>query len=236
MPQNRGPRILLWDVETDGLQGDLIMCIGYKWAGEKKTHLLRAEDYSREGLWDDKGLVSAFVKVFESCDYHVTWYGGGFDLPLLKSRMMKHGLRPLMPKRHEDLWKTARFKFKHYSNRLAAWQDHLNVKTAKTNVSASKWIKARYGHKPSLAYVYEHCIIDVDVLEKVFNHFRPWLEQEPAHGLFTGKKEGCRSCGSKHLHQRGYKVAAGRTYRQYVCLDCGRWQRGTKAVNTVDMR
>src|SRR3990172_6824087 len=75
------PRILHWDIETDGINADRILCIGYKFFN-KPPMVLRAEDYDRVGLWDDKGLLEAFGSVFAEADYHVTWYGSRFDQPV----------------------------------------------------------------------------------------------------------------------------------------------------------
>ena len=233
---SKGPRILLWDIETDGIQADRVICIGYKWHKEKKVHMLRAEDYPREGLWDDKGLMEAFVPVFEACDWHATWYGARFDLPVIKTRMIQHRMKPLPPKPHLDLWRVARKHFRLYSNRLAAWQDHLGLRDDKTPIKPSVWVKARTGHGPALKYIYEHCHQDVLVLEQAFEQLRPWTEDEPARGLFTHDHDACPSCGSKDLRRRGYKAALTRVYQQFVCNQCGRWFRPTKAEKIVPVR
>jgi uncharacterized protein YprB with RNaseH-like and TPR domain len=224
------PRILLWDIETDGINADRILCIGYKFAGGK-THLLKATDYPRAGLWDDSGLIAAFAEVFASCDYHVTWYGARFDLPVVNARIIANGLQPLPPKPHVDLWKTARYQFRTGGgNRLAKWQDFLGLPAEKTPVRPSVWIKARYGHEPSLRYIYEHCIKDVGVLEDVYSKLRPWVSEEPARGLMVPTARGtCISCGSLHLVARGWRVSRTRRYQQYQCKNCGKWQAEKKA-------
>lgn len=220
------PRILLWDIETDGINADRIICIGYKFTTDKKVTLLKAVDYPGEGPWDDSGLMKAFAEVFASCDWHATWYGARFDLPVVRARMIAAGLPPEPPKPHVDLWKTARYQFKTGGgNRLAKWQDFLGITDEKTPVRPSVWIKARYGHKPSLQYIYEHCIDDVWVLEGVFLKLRPWVSDEPARGLMVPTDRGsCISCGSTHLQARGWRVSRTRRYKQYQCQNCGKWQ------------
>lgn len=227
----KGPLILLWDIETDGINADRILCIGYKWHGDKKPKLLRAADYSREGLWDDKGLIEAFAEVFCAADWHVTWYGARFDLPVLYGRMIANRLPPLPPIPHVDLWKTARYQFRTGGgNRLAKWQDFLGLPAEKTPIRPSVWIKARYGHEPSLRYIYDHCMKDVDVLEGVFNRLRPWTNMEPARHLSVQTPHNaCISCGSTHLQYRGYRIAKTRRYRQMQCQACGKWQAESKA-------
>lgn len=220
------PHILLWDIETDGINADRILCIGHKLFEIGKPKVLKATDYKREGLWDDKGMVEAFAEVFSSADYHATWYGSRFDLPVVNARMIAHGMKPLPPKPHLDLWKTARYQFKTGGgNRLAKWQDFLGLPEEKTPVRPSVWIKARYGHEPSLRYIYEHCYKDVIVLEDVFRKLRPWVQEEPARGLIVPTERGaCIACGSTRLTKQGWRVSRTRRYQQYQCQDCGKWQ------------
>lgn len=220
------PKILLWDIETDGINADRVLCIGYKWHDKKKVHLLRAEDYPREGLWCDKGVIGAFAKVFAEADFHVTWYGGRFDLPVINARMIANGLKPLPPVAHVDLWRTARYQFRTGGgNRLGKWQDFLGIPDEKTPVNPSMWIKGRYGHGPSLKYIYDHCIADVYVLEGVYDRLKPWVKDIPQQGLFTGDTVGCISCGSYNLQNRGFHVTRTRKYRRLQCQDCGKWQK-----------
>lgn len=228
-----GPKILLWDIETDGINADRILCIGYKFYGHKKVHLLKAADYPRKGLWDDRGLIAAFADVFTSADWHATWYGTRFDLPVVHARMIANGLGPLPSIPHVDLWVTARYQFRTGGgNRLAKWQDFLGIEDEKTPVKPSVWIKARYGHGPSLEYIYEHCRKDVEVLEEVFMKLRPWVKTEPARHLFDPSVSGsCLSCGSPHLIAQGWRVSRTRRYRRFQCRDCGKWQAEAKADN-----
>lgn len=228
------PKILLWDIETDGINADRILCIGYKWHREKRVHLLRADDFPRDGLWDDKGLVKAFADVFTSADWHVTWYGARFDLPVVYARMIANGLKPLPAIPHVDLWKTAYVYFKTGGgNRLAKWQDFLGLPFEKTVMKPSVWIKARYGHEKSLKYIYDHCIKDVGVLEGVFNKMRPWVNMEPARHLSVPTPDhACISCGSPHLTNHGFRIAKTRRYRRLQCQACGKWQAESKADTT----
>lgn len=45
----------------------------------------------------------------------------------------------------------------------------LNIKEKKMPITSHHWIRAMAGHKESLDYIYEHCKIDVRILEKVYN-------------------------------------------------------------------
>lgn len=223
----REPRILVFDIESTNLSASFgtILCIGFKFVGEPETRVVSILDGRRRDMLDDKRVVEEFVKVYETADYVVTWYGDRFDLPMIKSKMLEHGLPPLMPKPSLDLWKAVRYRFKLHSNRLQAWQQFLGVEHKKTPIDFKAWLRAAQGDKTAMAEVVHHCKLDVEVLEGVFHRIRPWIDNEPARGLITGDHSGCPSCGSDNIQRRGYKVAQTRAYQQFNCLSCGRWWR-----------
>lgn len=238
-PVPHEPKVLAWDIETDGLQADRVLCIGWKWIGQPETQLFTYDGFGKNTpWWSDKKMLIEFARVFEQCDMHVTWFGSGFDLPVTEGRRIMNGLLPLPSKPHIDLWRVARNKLgtRRQGHRLAAWQDRLGLMDEKTNVRASIWIKARHGDQAALKYIYEHCRKDVDVLEGVFEKMRPWVENIPAWGLFTREEGVCPSCGSEHIRRKGFKVALTRVYQQWLCLDCGRWWRGVKAIQRTMTR
>lgn len=227
------PRILAVDIEATGLNAAFgtILAIGYKWVGEKRVYCPTILDNSK-GMLDDKALVQDFSAVFNEADYVISWYGKRYDIPFIETKLLKYRLPPLAPKYHLDIWEAARKQFKLHSNRLAAWEKFLGTPDSKTEIDYESWLKAAHGDKRAIAEVVDHCRKDVLVLEQVFERFRPWLDKEPPRALFTGDQEGCPSCGSKHVERRGTKVAATRLYKQFHCLDCGRWYRGVRAIAT----
>lgn len=233
------PKILIWDIESTGLNATFgtILCIGYKWYDEDDVHVFTILDKKRgkKDMLNDKHLVEEFVKVYEQADYHISWYGDRFDVPMLKSRMIKHGLPPLAPIYSLDLWKQVRYTFKLHSNRLVTWQQFLQVEDEKSQIDFDAWLRAAQGDKDSLAEVVDHCRRDVLVLEEVFTKLRPWLDKEPSVNLFGGLGM-CPSCDGSNVQRRGYKVATTRTYQQYRCMDCGRWFRDTKALTITRTR
>lgn len=240
-PAPREPRILHWDIESTALNATFgtILCIGWKWHADPAVTVATILDgKGKKDMLDDRTVVSRFAAAFNECDYHCTWFGDRFDLPMVRSKLIKHGMQPLAPKPSLDLWRTTRRLFKAHSNRLAVWQQFLGLPHEKTPLDFDHWLRAAQGSKPDLAYIVEHCEADVRVLEDVFNRFRPWLDNEPVRGLFTGAADegSCPSCGSTNVRRKGYKVAATRTYQQYHCLACGHWFRGVRAVDVAKVR
>ena len=89
-----------------------IICICYKWEGERTVHSLEW----KKG--DDKDLLKRFLKVALEADELVAHNGDKFDIKWFNTRCLKHGLEP------PPIWKTvdtlviARRRFYFNSNRL----------------------------------------------------------------------------------------------------------------------
>ena len=231
-PAKKKPRILFWDIEATNLSAPFgtILCIGYKWLGEKTVLVPTIMDFSKGTRLSDKGLVEHFAGVYNSADYTVGHYASRYDKPMISSKLVKYGLPPLRPIPMIDTWWVARRELKMHSNRLQAIAEYLDTKTSKTPITFDDWLQAAAGDKEAIKQVVRHCKADVLVLEEVFIKLRPLMKEEPARGLLVDVGGGtCISCGSAHLHRRGWKVAKSRRFRQLQCQDCGKWQADGKA-------
>jgi uncharacterized protein YprB with RNaseH-like and TPR domain len=236
------PKILLWDIEATNLVGNIgnILCIGYKWYGDKKPTVLSIRDYERDfkrDPTDDRRLVKDFSKLIEQADVMVTWFGKRFDMPFLQTRLLYHGLPPAPQILHVDGWEIAKKKLKLHSNRLAAVQDFLELPSSKTPLSFRELSRSRAGHVPSLRSIEHHCYMDVEVLEQAYTKLRPIAGRyHPNTALIRGRPEACTACGSEHIQARGYGYAETRLYKRYNCQDCGAWFRGTAAMKDAGVK
>lgn len=232
------PKVLFWDIESTGLNSGFgtILCIGYKWQGDKKPAVFSILDGKKKSMLDDKKVVENFASVFAQCDYHVTWYGKRFDLPMVRSKLLEHGLPPIAPKPHVDLWEPARRLFKLHNNRLGTWATYIGAEHAKTPLDFAVWKRAAHGDKQALAYIVTHCEADVNVLEETFNRLKPWIENIPNTAQFTGEPESCPSCGSGEFTRQGYRTSLTRTYQQYRCKKCFHWFNGSTSIGGTRFR
>lgn len=231
--QNRnGPKVLFFDIESTGLNATFgtILCIGYKFLGDSEVHVPTIlGGRRRQDMLDDQKLVARFAKIYNHCDYSVGHYSSRFDLPMIRTKLLKYGLPPLPPKPHIDTWWIARRELKLHSNRLAVLQDFLGVSHSKTPLKPDDWIQAAHGNRAALDYIVDHCRQDVLVLEEVFLKLRPLAKEEPNRCLFVDDEnaDSCPSCGSVHLTRQGFKVSKTRRYQQWQCQNCGKWMRNT---------
>ena len=222
------PRILFFDIESTNLAANFgtILCIGWKWHGSKVCRVPTILDTGGKDCLDDKGLVKKFAEVYNTADYTCGWYSSRFDIPMIRTKLLKHRLPPLAPIPHLDLWRTARYKLKLHSNRLQVVQEFLGTTHDKTPIHFDDWLKAAVGDRKALAHVRKHCELDVRVLEEVFDIMRPLIVDEPNRGLMTGETGlVCQSCGSSDVQARGTYISLTRRYKRYNCQSCGKWMK-----------
>lgn len=238
-------KILVFDIEASNLQANFgtTLCVGYKWVGKKRVHILGLDDFNEvceccnriKNPSDDKELVSRFAEVMAQADAMVSWYGKGFDIPFLQTRLLAWGLPPLPPVPHIDGCRDiAQKHLKLHSNRLAVVQEFLGLKDAKTPLTPEHWTKARNGELSGLRYVEEHCRKDVLVLEEAYLKLRQLMPRHPNVALMENYKNGCPTCGGQNLvahdkRQGGY-VTGTRGYSMLQCKDCGVWVKVPKST------
>ena len=221
-------RVLIFDIEATDLEASFgfTLCIGYKWLGESKTHVVSLTDFPKvtdPAKEPDIHLMKFFHKLItDEADIIVSYYGKGFDWKFLNTRMLLAGLPPMPPlgMHHIDMYYTAKFNLKLHSNRLQAVSETLGCPVSKTPVRADVWRKAQRGHKESVAYVIEHCKRDIEVLEWVYLKLRGFIRQHP----LMGAVEACKNCASVKFQFRGYTTnSKGVVSRRRQCNGCGFW-------------
>lgn len=226
--RNPEPRILLFDLESTNLNANFgfILCICYKWLGEKRVHTISIDQFDRyeTDRTNDREVVRAFARVFEEADIVVGHYSTKFDAPYISARLLYHGYKPLPPTRHIDTWRISKDRLRLNSNRLASIGEFFSLQD-KTSVSGPHWIKAMAGHKASLQYVKEHCRIDVDVLEQAYLKLRALMPNHPNGNLVRGLRKACPICGSKKLTRRGWLLSYTSRKPRFVCPQ-GHWSHG----------
>jgi len=217
------PRVLLYDIEATNLNADfgVVLCVAWKWHGEKKIHHLSITDsptFARDPT-NDKWIIKEFASVLEQADVAVFHYGMYFDGPYLQTRALYHGMKPLNMPAMVDTWRICRKRLKLHSNRLASIAALLGV-SEKTPLDPPTWVKAMAGNRKAIAYVVEHCVHDVVVLDEVYSRIRAWGWDNPNMGAASG---GCPTCGSHNIQARGIVRTVKALKHRFCCSECGHW-------------
>jgi len=69
---------------------------------------------------------------------------------------------------------------------------------------------------------------DVELLEKIYLHLRPWVQNHPNISILEDKPNGCPNCGSLNLQKRGRGITQTGVYQKYQCNECGSWSSGIR--------
>lgn len=233
----RHPKILLWDIEATNLNANygFVICIGYKWYGEDKIHLISLRDFPalfKKDPTDDSLLIQAFAKVMEEADIQVYHYGDRFDFPYIQTRLLEKGKKPLKRVPSIDTWRICKYQLKLTSNRLDTISKVIPVekgkeRAEKTPLDGDQWRRAMGGQVTAIKYIEEHCIADIEVLDQVYTFIRPFAKNTPNIGKFIDKtRENCPACGSQDTNRRGFNLTHRGRKQNYQCQDCGNWFQG----------
>lgn len=205
-----------------------IICICYKWAGEKEeVHSL---------VWDkdqnDKNLLEEFIKIANEADELVGHNGDKFDLPWVRTRCLYHNI-PMFPNYSTlDTLKQARSKFKFNSNKLDYIASFLGI-GHKMTTGFSLW-KDIVLHKnsKSLQYMVKYCKKDVELLEKVYNRLSTYIPAKVHHGALMGNdKCSCPECGSVAMKYSKKRLSALGTIKiQLRCKKCGKYSTVSEKI------
>lgn len=208
-------------LEADGY----ILCWCAKWADGTKvlSGKLTKEEVADE---DDSRIVAEVHKLMDKADIIVGHNGDRFDLPIINTRFVTHGLLPPSPYKTVDTLKVARDKFKFTSNRLDALGMFLGLGRKIDTGGFQLWRDVMDGKAKAMADMVKYCSQDVLLLEKVYLKLRPWSNKHPNVAMFTdGTKRVCNSCASEKVHAKGDFVTNSRVYKRYKCADCGHEMR-----------
>ena len=169
------PWVCCFDLETTNLHGNfmgVILCGVVKPIGGKSI-IFRGDEYD---TWEHKRSDDSQISVdiyselskYTICIAH---NGLAFDINFLRSRLGKVDVEMPQPKNVDPVRiarRYLRFKF----NNLESVGEHFGF-TGKTRVAPQYWNEAALdGNRVALDYIVEHCIADVDLLEKVADKLR----------------------------------------------------------------
>lgn len=229
------PRTLLFDVENapalgyfydlwkegnivSKLKEGYFLSVAYKWLGEK-TQVIALPDYKgyKPNTEDDEKLIRDLWKLFDEADIIVAHNGDQFDIKKSNARFTYYKLPPPSPYKTIDTLKVARRYFNFTSNKLNDLAQHLGYGQKVVHTGVHLWLGCMAGDSAAWHLMQKYNKHDVDLLEKIYLHFQPWITNHP--NLSDGQT--CPKCGSANLRNKGPTVTNGFIYTRYTCRNCG---------------
>lgn len=205
-----------------------ILSFAYRVQGETETHVHALCDYPgyTKDRENDSRLCLDLWKLFDTADILIGHNSDAFDIKKANARFLVHGLRPPAPYKSIDTLKLAKRNFKFDSNKLANLGNFLGLGGKVPHIGFGLWRGCMEGDLKSWETMKEYNKRDVELLEKVYEHLRPWADNHPDLSLFHPGVHTCPSCQSVKVQRRGVSLARTRRYQRYQCTDCGAWSKG----------
>lgn len=161
-------KLCFWDIEATGLRGDYnsVLCVSIKpWGGDVTTFTIKQPG-------NDQKVVRQAAELLAEYDCWAGYYSKGFDKPMLNTRLLKWGAKPLVPRHHIDLYyqcKSHLLTARRSQGHLLSW---LGTPEQKMTVGADTWNDVLYNTKEAMETMVERCESDVIGLEGLYNKVR----------------------------------------------------------------
>lgn len=240
----REPKVLLYDIETSFqiggffgprykahiakvLEPTYVLGFAWKWLGE--------DEIKTDYIWDhtlyevkpknDLMVVQNWANLIQSADIAVGHNVDAFDNKVMTARAIVHGLPPVNLPQTADTLKIARRTARFDGNKLDELGQLLGYgRKDKTDIDL--WWGCMNGDPASMKQMEEYNVRDVDLLEKVYLHLKPYDTLHPNLALIQSRPEACPKCGSEGtLTAQGVKRTRTATYQQFKCSGCLSWVR-----------
>lgn len=218
------PRIDDWPGQSLKASINSVLCIGFKWLGEKQTRIISCWDFKswNSSVNDDKELLKAFAKIFNQADAIVTQNGKKFDIKFLQTRYMINGLDALDHKvLHLDTKQIAKRYLYIIGNRLNDLAEITNSAKKLENGGWELWEKVWRKDPKAMKLMARYCKQDVKTLEEVFLKLRPFITQIPNANLWKAELNACPTCGSLNVKKDGFRTYKERKMQRIRCNECG---------------
>ena len=161
------------DIEALGLRGDYnsVICVSVKPYGRDPY------TFAIKQPGNDEKVVRDAKKDLESYNCWVSYYGKGFDIPMLNTRLLKWGQPPIDKRFHLDMYFSLKANIltsRRSQGHLLTW---LGTPEQKMGVSASAWSELPFRVKEHLPTMIERCESDVSGLEALYRKTRHLIRE-----------------------------------------------------------
>jgi hypothetical protein len=234
------PRIALFDIETAPLriwswqvyetnaievdQDAYILTFAMKWLGEKKIRTFALPDYPnfKKDKTDDSALVRDLHRMMSEADIIVAQNGDQFDLKMVNTRFLIHGMEPAPPIKSIDTLKEFRKNFMLHGNSQDNVCRRLGTGRKLPHTGKKLWFDCMKGVPRAVKLMRRYNAQDVRGLEGNYLKIRPFMKNHPNLNAWSGR-DACPACQSSNIQQRGFNVAKTRKAQRLQCRDCGHW-------------
>jgi DNA polymerase elongation subunit (family B) len=204
-----------------------LLCFAAKWLdGKFITKALPDFPGYKAGSENDKHLVKELWKLFDEADILIAHNGDQFDIRKANARFAYYNLPPPSPYKTVDTLKVARRYFNFTSNKLDDLGKQLGYGRKLVHTGFNLWQGCMHGDPAAWKKMIAYNKRDVELLEKIYKHFLPWITNHPNISTLSEIPNGCPNCASRNLMKRGFGFTKSGKYPRYQCNDCLSWSHG----------
>jgi uncharacterized protein YprB with RNaseH-like and TPR domain len=188
-----------------------ILMVGYKWIGQPGQVLTNWDMSQEEMLFHTSNLI-------KEADCIITKNGTRFDVPWIRTELLKHKMPPLKNVTHIDLEKAARAYFRFHSNKLEFILKYLGIGKKVEHEGFGLWRKVMEGNENARKRMVRYCKGDLIGTERLYKEMRPYIQNHPA--IRSIGTLACAKCGSKNTKKDGFRYTACYKIQEHQCNDC----------------
>lgn len=172
-------RMASWDIEATQLNADLgsVLCASVKPFG-KKPYTFRIK-----AVGNDVKVIRDLKDALEEYHCWLTYYGKGFDVPFVNTRLLKWGYEPIEPRHHIDLFFTLKANTKMSSKGLGRFLSLLGAEEQKMGVSQNVWSEMGFRLSDHMPTMVERCESDCVGLEELYTKTRHIIKDIKKGGI-----------------------------------------------------
>jgi len=257
MSKTKGPKILIFDIETSPIIAHVwslwdnnvalnqivqdwnVLSWSAKWLDSekevykknRKPTIMYADQRNAESISDDKKMLKQIRDLLDEADIVITQNGIDFDQKKLNARFVLNGIKRPSSFKHIDTKKIASKHFAFTSNKLEYMTDKLCTRYKKLKHKEfpghEMWVECLKGNKKAWKAMEQYNKYDVLSLEELYYKLIPW-DSTINFSLYSEEEEHVCTCGSKKFKKNGYKYTSKGKFQRFVCLDCGKETRSSE--------
>src|ERR1700747_441375 len=167
-----GHKLLTFDIEATNLRGDKgsILWASFRPYGGKVITV------STETPGDDKKVVREIREIMSDYPCWVSYYGKGFDVPMIQTRLLVNGLAKIEKKHHIDMYYVLKYKLLTARRSQAHLLRLLETQQQKLDVSANAWNQVMHSPK-AMELMRERCESDTEGLQALYDKTKHLIEE-----------------------------------------------------------
>lgn len=243
MKPPKGPRVLIYDVETAPILGHVwdlweqnvglnqiksdwyILSWSAKWLGTPASEVMYEDQRNAADIEDDRRLLKGIWELLNQADVVITQNGKAFDQKKLNARFILNGFKPPSSYKHIDTKVLAKKHFAFTSNSLEYMTNKLCTRYKKQKHAKFSgfelWRECLAGNVEAWKEMEKYNKYDVLSLEELYMKLIPWDTTAINFNLYHDDEENECKCGATDWVKNGFFYSAIGKYQRYKCTDCG---------------